>query len=553
MKNKEFVLNKPALNQLGLVVSAIVLGAALPGVGHAAPIDVGNPDIKVRWDNTVRLNYVHRVESQDKNTLAQVNADDGNRNFDKGTVSTRLDNLSEFDFVYKRNHGFRVTAAGWYDRAYDRSLDNKSVGTSNHINSSGNQALGLSSETKRFYRGPSAEFLDAFVFTRFKIGGINTDVRAGSHVVYWGESLMGNGIMHGITYGQTGLDLAKAVAVPGVEAKELFRPLNQISMQIRPSAELSIALQYMLEWEAFRLPEAGSFLGTTDMLSLGGEGLILGPGVVARRAHDATPDDRGEWGVAARWSPSWAKNGTIGFYYRNFADKLPQVFLTGGGANYHLAYGDNIDLYGLSFTQQIYGISVGAEISYRDNMPLVSDVTALAAMPRDGSVPGARGKTWHGLVNLIGTRPANALWDSLGWSAELTWMHVDKVTDNAHLYKGRSGYDGLDKPDDTYVALALNLNPTYFQVMNGVDMYLPFSVSYGVHGNAATTSAGNEGAGNYSLGVGLDVHSRYRFDLRYTDYLGRNKVNDAGNRVYNGGNSLLTDRGNVSLTFKTTF
>ena len=57
MKNKVFVLNKPALNQLGLVVSAIVLGAALPGVGHAAPIDVlRDCSRRHRLDSAIRLN-----------------------------------------------------------------------------------------------------------------------------------------------------------------------------------------------------------------------------------------------------------------------------------------------------------------------------------------------------------------------------------------------------------------------------------------------------------------------------------------------------------------
>ena len=38
----------------------------------------------------------------------------------------------------------------------------------------------------------------------------------------------------------------------------------------------------------------------------------------------------------------------MGFYYRNFADKLPQVLLTQVGPNvsrYNLIYADNIDMY----------------------------------------------------------------------------------------------------------------------------------------------------------------------------------------------------------------
>lgn len=495
---------------------------------------------------------MNRVESQDKDILKQVNADDGDRNFDKGMVSTRVDLLSEADLVYKRNHGARVSVAGWYDHGYSGSLDNDSPATSNHITSSGAPGFGLDNSVKRYYRGPSGELLDAFAFTRLELGSVTTDIRAGRHVVYWGESLMSNGVLHGITYGQSGLDLAKAAAIPGTEAKELFRPLNQISLQLRPNEELSIAMQYFLEWEAFRIPEAGSYLGTSDVLLDGGESLIAGSRRFLR-GHDVTPDNHGEWGVAARWSPSWMGTGTLGFYYRNFADKLPQVFLTPTTGQYHLAYGDNIDLYGISLTQQIQGLSVGAELSYRVNMPLVSETASIANWLNDGAVPGARGNTWHGLVNVMGVSVGNGLWDALNWSTELTWSHVDKVTKNEALYKGRSSYNAIDKVDRDYVGLALSMTPTFYQVMNGVDLFMPFSIAYGLQGNAAVTSGGNQDAGNYAVGVGADVLSRYRVDLRYTDYFGRSSLNSAGARVFNGSNALLQDRGNVSLTFKTTF
>lgn len=30
--------------------------------------------------------------------------------------------LSEFDFVDQKNYGFRVSAAGWHDAAYDKKI-----------------------------------------------------------------------------------------------------------------------------------------------------------------------------------------------------------------------------------------------------------------------------------------------------------------------------------------------------------------------------------------------------------------------------------------------
>ena len=40
----------------------------------------------------------------------------------------------------------------------------------------------------------------------------------------------------------------------------------------------------------------------------------------------------------------------------------------------------------------------------------------------------------------------------------------------------------------------------------------------GVSGNAATTFGGNQGLGNYSVGLGADVQQKYRFDLKYVDF-----------------------------------
>lgn len=545
------VYQKKKLRESAAVAAAA--GVLFASPAYAFNIETGNPDVKARWDNTFRLNYVQRIEGQDDDILSQVNADDGNRNFDKGPVSARVDLLSEADVTYKRNHGFRVSAAGWYDYIYDQSLDNRSVATSNHIED-GAPAIGLSNKTKRYFRGPNGELLDAFAFTRVNLGGTYADIRAGSHVVYWGEGLLGNGILHGIAYGQTGLDLAKASAVPGTEAKELYRPLNQISAQWRPMDTLSIAAQYFLEWEAFRIPEAGSFLGTSDVILRGGESLIAGGGARFLRGDNVKPHEAGDWGASARWSPEFIGNGTIGFYYRNFSDKLPQVFLVPTDRTYHLAFGDDIDLYGISLARQVGRLSVGAELSYRENMPLVSDTAAVTTPLKRGEVPGARGNTMHGLINVVGIVAGTPLWDQLNWNSELTWMRVDKVTQNKQLFKGRDGYvGGIDKVDTNYFALALNLTPTYYQVWNSVDVLMPMSVSYGLHGNAGVTSGGNEDAGNYSVGVAFDIMSQHRVDLRYTDYFGRNDINAAGVRVYNGSNALLTDRGNVSLTFKTTF
>src|SRR5574337_56535 len=56
--------------------------------------------------------------------------------------------------------------------------------------------------TKRYYRGPSGELLDAFVFANFDAGVVPVKVKAGRHTVFWGESLFLGGALNSISYAQ---------------------------------------------------------------------------------------------------------------------------------------------------------------------------------------------------------------------------------------------------------------------------------------------------------------------------------------------------------------
>ena len=87
----------------------------------------------------------------------------------------------------------------------------------------------------------------------------------------------------------------------------------------------------------------------------------------------------------------------------------------------------------------------------------------------------------------------------------------------------------------------------------GVDLSAPLTYAVGLSGNAPTVFGGNQGLGNYTLGVSADVQQKYRFDLKYIDFVGRYKDNGTAVTSQNGFTTLLKDRGFVSLTFKTTF
>lgn len=521
---------------------------------QAIEIDTGNPDLKVRWDNTFRYNLGYRTEKQDSTIIGNPNDDDGDRNFGRGIVTNRLDILSEADVVYRQYYGARVSAAGWYDQAYD-DLDNNSVATSNHM-SNGRPALGLSNYADRYYHGPSGEILDAFVFGRIDAGDVPINTKLGQHSLAWGEALLTGGAINGVSYSQNALDLGKALASPGIEAKELFRPQQQISTQAQLTPSLSLAAQYFFNWEPMQLPEAGTYFGAQDVIQQGAESVVVVPGVPGVRlthGHDIVKDKHGDWGVALRWSPEVMPDTTFGAYYRNFTDKLPQVYQQAATRTFGMAYGDDIDLYGLSVSTLVGSVSVGAEVSYRTNMPLVSSSIAVprGALPDD--TPGARGNTAHALINVVGSLAESPVYDSAAYSAELTWNTWTKVTQNEAVFKGRDSYTAVDKADKGATALALNFTPTWYQVFPGADLSLPLSVAQGIGGNSAVTSGGNDGTGSYSVGIGLDYLSQYRFDLKYVDFYGDVDKNAADVvSANNGTNALLKDRGLITFTFKTT-
>jgi hypothetical protein len=551
---------------LRAAAAAVALGFGACGTVSAFEFDTGNPDISLRWDNTVRYNLGVRVEGRDSRIGNSVVSDEGTYSFNTGDVVTnRFDLLSELDFIWKKRYGFRVSGAAWWDAAYDDTSGCNP--TLCNLSSYPNQRY--SSYTNRYYQGPSAELLDAFVFGSFDLGTVPTSVKAGRHSLYWGESLFVNGNLHGIAYSQNPLDLQKGFATPGSEAKELFRPLNQISGSAQVTDTVSVAAQYFLQWEEFRYPEGGTYLGPVDFVFNGPERQFLSQALgFAARGNAIEPGQSGEWGISARWSPAWL-DGTVGLYYRNYSDKLPQTLLTQVGPNrsvYNLIYKEDIDLWGISLAKNIGGISVGAELSYRHNTPLNAQVlgNAAAAGPiTGGTTPGPVGDTYHGLINALGIIPKTPVFDTANWAVELTWSHWSEVKTGANLFNA-VGYPGCTvagQPADKwagcatkdYWGLALAFTPTWFQVFPGVDLQAPVTFATGLYGNAATVFGGNEQTGNYTIGVGADIFQRYRVDLKYIDWFGYTR--DNGNAVIsqNGFTSLLKDRGFVSLTFKTTF
>ena len=551
----------------GFAVSAMALAvASVCSPAYAFGIQTSNEDLNLRWDTTLRYNAGWRVEGINDAFANSPTYDETETTFGKGDmVLNRFDGLTEFDFVYKAQHGFRISASGWYDEAYDGKRPHVNpalAGTGSYVDDK------YSNFTKRYHGGVSGELLDAFVFTTFDVGNVAVSVKAGQHTVFWGESLFNT--FHNIAYSQAPLDGLKSASSPGITAKEVFRPVNQISMQIQPTPELAIGAQYFLEWKPNRLPQGGTYFGATDVLWEGPERLFLGfnqgTPLFAYQADPVQPTEGAgnNYGISLRWSPAWLK-GTAGLYFRQFDEvqawgpvlrSAPPSPLP---ADYHLVYAEDTRLVGLSLNKDVGGVSLGSELSYRHNTALAAATSFAAAGDLDG-VEGPRGNSLHFLLNGIYLMPRTPLWVGGTLQGEIVYSHLLEVTRNKELYKGE-GYAGCpagqDKSDgcttDDVVLAQIGFRPEWSQVLPfGGNLAMPTSFAYGIYGNGATLGGGNEGVYNWSVGVEGTFRARYIVSLKYNDQHADYKTQD-GVVTTASGSAVQNNHGWISLAFQTTF
>ena len=586
--------------QRGPSFGAVALGLALAGPAAAFEIPTGDPDLTLRLDDTVRYNMGLRTDPIDRRIGANPAFTEGEYRTPQGGLTTlRLDLLSELDLTWRSRLGARVSAAGWVDAAYQDGEAAMSPALASAGVPGSYPGGPYTRALLRRYRGPWGEVLDAFAFARLDLGGVPVTARLGRHALTWGESLMQAGVTHGIAWAQAPLDLQKAFATPGIEAKELFRPLASASVQAQLTPALSLSAQAFLEWQSCVYPEGGTFLGPADFAFNGPVGVFRnmnGNAIFLRNDGPRRPGDLGELGVALRWRPDWL-DGTVGLYYRRVTDKLAAVLLTAnpGGQGplspglpspyrYQQYYGEGIDLVGLSLARPLLGASVGAELSWRHGMPLLAQSLGFAEAPAPplaavlyphgaptlrGNSYQARGDTLHGVLNAVGVVGGGPAFDTASWAVELTGSRWMAVRENQDMFYGL-GY-GVCRSDPAlagagqargkadgcatrgHLGLGAVLTPTWFRVGDGVDLSLPLALAWTVAGNAPVTLGGNERSGSWSAGLGADLENRARLELRYSDFFGTTHDNGTMVTSANGLLALLKSRASVTLTAKMTF
>ena len=552
-KKCQMHLVKGVFYYLGIMIALLNTQAV-----NAVDIKTGNSDLGVRWDNTLKYSGLYRVSGQDAALLTDVNLDDGNRNFDKGIVSNRIDVLSELDISYKKRMGLRLSAAGWYDAEYVGSNDNDSAGTNNSYSVASNK---FTDETEELM-GKDIELLDAFGYTEFKLATKPTVLRVGRHSLLYGETLFFGS--NGIAGTQAPTDLNKLLSVPGSQFKEIIRPVGQASFQTQINSKLTIGGYYQFEWEETKIPAAGSYLSAADYVGEGAERLLLGGGNSLYHGADIEGDDQGQGGVQIRMRPGKG-DWEYGLYLTHFHDKTPYLYFlfdgTAGGpafagdtrlGQYKQVYAENITSFGGSASGLLGNINVAAEASVRWNQPLVSDPqTATAAADNDDNELFARGKSLHLNVSAIGFLSKGALWDGGSWLAEIA--HNRRLA----VDKNRSAIDPATTHSATAVRGILTLN--YFQVLPNMDVSVPIGVGYNLDGRSSVLfnwNGGVEHGGDFSIGADARYKQVWLLSARYVNYFGNTNTfltpPNSATPVLSFGQALQ-DRDFISLSLQRTF
>ena len=363
----------------------------------------------------------------------QINKNDANNNYDTGLASLVGKATTELALDFGSSYGVFMRGTTFYDHvimdeghdggALVSSAPYPSVGGSNryalYSDYANNGTGDRFSRAARRNVGQRSRMLDAYVWGEFFVADRPLLVRAGRQVINWGEALF---IQNGINSANY-IDLA-ALRQPGAEIKEALLPLGSVYFSYGLTNNLTTEAFYQYEWKNTEDAPVGTFYSTHDAFPGKGANNVIvdgrliaasagvpaiadgfaaytnatyGPGyeyeatqVTVKRGQDQEADDQGQFGLAARYFADSLNGTEFGVYYTRTHAKLPTVgarlnmLNVGGGVGaaaamvdnteYNMVYGEDIDMFGLSFSSNIGTMALSGEIAYRPKQPIINEV-----------------------------------------------------------------------------------------------------------------------------------------------------------------------------------
>jgi hypothetical protein len=528
----------------GMRLTALTIATGLLGAPAWAGSTTIGGDITVDYSLTVNYGLASRTSRQASELIngpltpqglpSTANIDDGDRNFNRGSLTAnRISLLGEAD-IRRGDFGFFTRATGFYDGAYHGTNDNDSPATVNKFGPH-NQFT----DDARYYSGERARFLDAYAYGTFNLGEQSRlNLRLGNQVVQWGESLF----FPNIAGAQGPVDATKATQ-PGIEVKDILLPVGQLSAQLQLNPTVTLLGYYQYKYKASELDPVGSYFSQADVVGPGAQFIRAAPGFNIYRGPDITPGNGGQWGAGARFHVT--SDTELGIYHLNYDDKTPNVVTSFGSipfapfvvpTSYQLKYFDNIKLTGASLATKLGDVSVAGEVSYKQDVPVLVNSLAGPVATRADAVQAQ--------VNFIYLMaPTRLTTGTTTFLGELAYLSVGRVQPTTVF---GTVANQLTNRADT-LGIQLSAVPSYPNVFNGWDLSIPITYAQLINGRSAVAGAFGslvgQGDKRFSIGVNFKYLSNLELALTYNAFLGKA---DPVNRP-------LADRDYVAFNAKYTF
>lgn len=484
------------LSLLGCAVSVLAMPAA-----QAGSFEFGD-GIEVDYLATFNYGLNVRAEKQSDELLSNINGDDGNRNFDRGSAfNNRVSLLAEMD-IHKGDYGLMLRGSSFYDFAYNTSNDNDSPNT---VNKLGAHDEFTSDAEDRV--GSRTRLLDAYAYGGTTVGDSGfLDVRLGNQVVAWGESLF----ISGISGVQGPVDATKA-NIPGTEIKEILLPELQASARFSVN-DWTLLGYYQFKNHPYELSPAGEYFSYADMVGPGGQYIrfmpgdletLLNFGAAIPRTKSDNARDGGEWGVGARYKLTAYTE--VGAYRLRYHERTPSLLfnidpVTFFPTSYTLKYFEDVDLTGASISTRVGDWQVSGEVSYKDGLALRTKTGV------------SRGEATQAQVSLLKTWGDSWIAPQASFAGEFGAVHINDVDDG--------GLDALANDRNAQFGQFM-VTLTYPNVFNGWDLDVPFSYGHAFNQSSVSTFGfGGDGDARASLGARFKYLNNLEMGLTYNAYLG---------------------------------